>query len=172
MIYLAFFFASKVGYKPPDEYVVGDVSDTSQYRFKFPMDQGDVSGEKEWNDFEKILQHAFKKELQIQEQHPVLFAVSPWSSDKFKQKLGEVLFEMFTTPMISVPNQALLALCAAGQITGVVVDIGETTGHVVPIHNTSIISGAKKKMPYAGRDLTNFLIKILIESITFSGDIY
>ena len=64
-----------------------------------------------------------------------------------------------------VAVQAVMSLFAAGRTTGLVVDSGDGVTHTVPVFEGFCIPHAVDKMNIAGRVLTNFLQKLLLESI-------
>ena len=75
--------------------------------------------------------------------------------------MAEILFESFGVPALYVATQAILALYAAGKVTGLVVDSGDGVTHVVPIQEGFLIRHAVKRINLAGRDVTEYLAKLL-----------
>ena len=87
-----------------------------------------------------------------------------------RERVAEIMFETFNVPYLFLHLQAVLSLLASGRTTGVVVDSGETVSHVVPIFESYAIPHATIKIPLGGRDLTNYMRKILKErGITFDN---
>ena len=74
-----------------------------------------------------------------------------------------VMFETFNIPAMYVATKAVLSLYASGHLTGVVFDSGDAVSYSVPIYNGYALPNDIIHLELAGRDLTDYLMKMLAE---------
>lgn len=162
-----------VGSGTKDEYV-GDAAMARRgvLIIKYPLEHGIVTN---WDDMEKIWHHAFFSELRVDPQeHPVLLTEAPLNPKANRERMTQILFESFSIPAFYVAIQAVLSLYASGRTSGIVIDSGDGVTHTVPIYEGYSLPHAVLRIDLAGRDLTHWMSKLLMQkgySFTTSAEL-
>ena len=130
-------------------------------KITYPIERGIV---KDWDQMQQIWYHTIYNELRVDPaEYGAILTEAPLNPKINREKMTQIFFETFKVPTFYVAIQAVLALYAAGRTTGIVVDSGDGVTHTVPIYEGYSIPHAVLKMLLAGRNLTQYLFKILTE---------
>ena len=130
-------------------------------KLNYPIEHGVVNN---WDDMEKIWGHAFTNELRVApEEHKVMLTEAPLNPKENREKMAQIMFETFNVPGLYISIQAVLSLYSAGKVTGIVLDSGDGVTHFVPIFESYSLPHAILRLDCAGRDLTEYMIKLLTE---------
>ena len=128
---------------------------------RYPIEHGVVTN---WDDVEEIWKHTFTNELRVDsKEQPCLLTEPPLNPLANREKMTQIVFESFDVPGYYVAIQAVLALYASGRTTGCVIDTGFGVTHTVPVYEGYCLPHAVNRLDLAGRDVTEYLQKILTD---------
>lgn len=161
-----------VGMDQKDNYV-GDEAEAkkSVLNLKYPIEHGVIN---DWNDMQKIWHHTFYNALRVDPKNCFVHMTdAPLNSKANREKMIQIMMETFQVERFFVSVQAVLALYASGRTTGIVLDSGDGVTHTVPIYEGYNLPHAIMRIDMAGRDITDYLGKLLQEigqNFSSSGD--
>ena len=145
------------------EFYVGEtcIENRSQLDVSYPMENGIV---RNWDDMKDIWDYTFgENKLNIDPKDcKILLTEPPMNPNSNREKLFQVMFEEYGFNSIYVAVQAVLTLYAQGLLTGVVVDSGDGVTHICPVYEGFSMNHLTKRLDIAGRDVTRYLIKLLL----------
>ncbi|KAL9979494.1 hypothetical protein ACROYT_G017168 [Oculina patagonica] len=127
---------------------------------KYPLEHGIVLN---WDDMESIWTYTYDQ-LRIQSQdYPALLTEAPMNPKYNRERMLQIMFETFEVPCLYIAVQAVMALYSTGRTTGTVFDCGDGVSHTVPVYEGYWLPHATQRMDLAGRDLTKYMMRILME---------
>ncbi|MFX1252956.1 MAG: hypothetical protein ACFFCZ_15220 [Promethearchaeota archaeon] len=164
----AFLYPSLAGYpetgslldNPALNWLIGfdAVDNRRPMKFIYPIRRGRVV---DWTAFEKLLVYIFET-LQIDpSEQPFLFLDRILAPKVDRERLAELCFENFDIPGIYILPAARSALNGVGMDTGLVIEIGHGVLTILPVYETFPIYHAAKRLDIGGKDITNYLIRLL-----------
>ncbi|XP_072101496.1 actin, macronuclear-like isoform X1 [Mobula birostris] len=145
------------------EYYIGEEAQAKRgvLNLKYPIKHGIVTC---WDDMEKVWRHVYDCELRLKShERPALLTEAPLNPLHNRETMTEIMFESFKVPAMYIAVQAVLALYASGRTTGLVVDSGDGVTHTVPIYEGYCLPHAVYRFDLAGRDITQYFVRILME---------
>lgn len=142
-----------------DGILVGEQVAEYKERLKtsYPMSAGAVQN---WDDMERIWKHA----MDGKGKDPVLLTEAARNPRVTKGKAAEIFFEKFQVSGFYVQMQDILSLYASGRTTGIMLNCGDGVTTAVPVYEGYALRHAIQRSELGGRDVTNFLQKLLRKS--------
>merc|ERR1712136_344549 len=90
-------------------------------------------------------------------EHPVL----PTDPKANRERMTQIIFEIFNVPGTCMATQTVLSLYASGWTTGLVMDSGDGVSHTVPSNEGYALPHTILRLDLVGRYLTEYLMTVL-----------
>jgi len=152
-----------VGMGQKDAYV-GDEAQSKRgiLTLKYPIERGIVTN---WEDMEKVWDYVFYTQLRRPpEESNVLITEAPLNPKANRERTMQIMFETYGNLAVYIANRAVMSLFAStGRTTGIVLESGDGVTHSVPIYEGHALTYATLRLDLAGRDLTDYLVKLLTQ---------
>ncbi len=127
---------------------------------RHPLEHGII---KDWQDMEHLWDYTFNEKLHIDPtERRIVLTEAPMNPKRNREKMVEMMMENYGFQGCYVEYQAKLCLYAQGLSSGVVVDSGDGVTHIVPVSEGYVLQHLIKRIDVAGRDITRYLIKLLL----------
>jgi actin-related protein 2 len=142
--------------------MVGDQAQKmrNNLQITYPLDNGII---RNWEDMGHVWDYTFQEKLKINPREcKIMLTEAPMNPKKNREQMVQTMFEKYSFKSVYIAIQAVLVLYAQGLQTGVVVDSGDGVTHIIPVFEGFALSHLVKRLDLAGRDITRYLIKLLL----------
>lgn len=127
-----------------------------------PIENGVVNN---WDDIEKIWKFIFTNGLKIDPvEYNIMLTETPMNPKENREKMTQIMFESFNVQGLYIANEPVLSLYSLGKYTGISTDFGTYISYFVPIFFGCPIPHAVYRLNLAGKDLTEYMAKLLDEN--------
>jgi actin-related protein len=114
--------------------------------------------------FELMLNYIFNDKLKTYPSEigqSVLMALSPFTTEKQRQFIFELMFETFSTNLFKVEYQPVLSLFESGKTSGVVLECGESNTYACGILDGKLMEESFQSLSYGGLSCSVYLNSLL-----------
>lgn len=133
----------------------------NKLKVTYPLENGIIEN---FEDMESIWAYTFDEQLQVDPRHhPILLTEPPYNPKPNRERMVEIMFEVFQVPLLNISIQGVLALLGQGRTTGLVLDSGEGVTHTIPIFDGFGLPHCINRLDLAGRELNTLLAKLLAQ---------
>ena len=89
----------------------------------------------------------------------------PLNPKTSREKIAQIAFEAFEVPGTYIGIDGVLAMYAAGRISGVVLESGYGITHAIPVFEGFSLPHTVERLDLAGNDLTNYMVTSLEDNV-------
>jgi len=142
--------------------MVGDEAQKlrNMLQISYPLENGII---RNWEEIQYVWDYTFFDKLKVNPKEcRIMLTEAPMNPKKNREQMIQVMFEKYGFKGVYISIQAVLVLYAQGLLTGVVVDSGDGVTHIVPVYEGYALPFLTKRLDVAGRDITRYLIKLLL----------
>ncbi|EFN58172.1 hypothetical protein CHLNCDRAFT_20388, partial [Chlorella variabilis] len=121
-----------------------------------PLEKGTIS---DWDVLEACLDHVLYERIGWRRGHEggMLLAEPNFASRDERERLCQLMFEVFNLAGYYAADQAVLSLYALGRVSGTVIDVGYGKTDVVPVLEGSAQLSTAQRLPYGCQQLAQHL---------------
>lgn len=132
------------------------------YKTRLPVEWGIV---RDWEAWDNLVNFSYDILKFNSADYPVFLTEPHVNPIQAREKTAMVLFETFDVPYTFLASQVVLSLYGAGigNLTGLVVNVGEGTTDIVPYYEGrgQHLSHAALRHEISGRDMTDYMMMLL-----------
>ncbi|GMH38492.1 hypothetical protein BSKO_06376 [Bryopsis sp. KO-2023] len=105
-----------------------------------------------------------KRDLGVDtEDTPVLLGQPPIGLSRCHQeKIAEMFFDEFSVSSLCLKADSVLSLYGLGLSTGLVLDCGDAVSYSSAVYNGDIVSNSVETLELGGKDVTDYMVKLMI----------
>ena len=148
-----------------------DALDSREYlNLKYPINRGIIQ---DIDDLQNFYENIFKNRIIVDKtQHNVFITgVSVDLKNNYEQ-IGEMMFETFNVRGLFFVNQSLCSLYSYGKFDGLILDLSDSLTHLIAYEDGSSIKAAEKWYNIGGKDLTNYMQKLLSKDAGYDINLF
>ena len=143
------------------------LANASTHDFNFMIRKGLIQ---DWDAMQHFWHASIYEKLRVNpEDHYFLMTESAFNSPDSREQMAEIMFETYNVPGLYIAAQPILSLVASWgcvdstrqQLSGTVVDSGESTTTVVPVYEGRVLRSGIQQIPLGGRDITSYVQDLL-----------
>ncbi|KAJ3439354.1 actin-5c-related [Anaeramoeba flamelloides] len=115
-----------------------------------------------WDEYFYLHHHTYYCEMKVSpEVHTSIIALPALFPERALQEISQIMFEEFKVPRLHFGLDNYFNLLSITKSTGLMVSIGAGVTSIAPFYNYNIIESGIRKVNLGGRDVTNYLSKLL-----------
>ncbi|XP_064608374.1 actin, clone 302-like [Liolophura sinensis] len=140
---------------------IGDLAQEKRgmLSLEYPIKRGVVT---DWDTMEEFWKHMYYNELRAApEEHPVLITEPPLNPKSNREKMIETFFEALEVPAFYVTLPAILSCYGLGRVSAMMLDIGDSVSHILPIYEGYTIPHVIDRINLGGQDVTDYLERLV-----------
>ena len=127
-----------------------------------PIEHGVVNN---WDDIEKIWKFIFSNGLKVDPvEYNIMLTETPMNPKENREKMTQIMFESFNAKGLYIASEPVLSLYSLGKYSGISADFGTHISYFVPIFFGCPIPLAVYRLNFAGKDLTEYMMRLLDEN--------
>jgi len=131
-----------------------------RYRLRKPLEFGSI---RDWDAWEELVSHCYLQMKEDPSEQPLFLTEAHRNPRETRERTVQTVFESFRVPAFHMASQAVLALYACHNESGVIVHIGDGTADVIPYlqGEAKYLQHAAATFDVAGNDVTENLAMLM-----------